>query len=68
MPKKTKAVEGATEVALKKPLDNTIVLKANQPLSAAAYQLIVDRVDALNKQWDGEIKFVLIPHTTDVQE
>lgn len=66
--KKAKAVEGAAEVKLEKPIDNTIVLKANHQLSAAGYQLLVERVEALNKAWAGEIKFILIPYSVDVVE
>jgi hypothetical protein len=68
MTKKAKVVEGATEVTLEKPIDNTIILKANHQLSEAGYQLLVERVEALNDTWAGEFKFILIPYSVDVQE
>lgn len=63
-----KAIEGATEVKLEKPIENTIILKANEKLSAAAYLLLEDRVARLNAEWEGELKFVLIPYSVDIQE
>ena len=66
--KKAKEVEGTTEVKLEKPIENTVVLKANEKHSAASYKLIEDRVARLNAEWEGELKFVLIPYTVDIQE
>lgn len=60
------AIEGATEIATREP--NIIFLRANEKLSAAGYQLLVDRTEALNQAWQGEIKFVLIPYSVDVVE
>lgn len=63
-----KAIEGATEVKLEKPIENTIILKANEKLSAAAYLLLEDRAERLNTQWEGKLQFVLIPYSVDIQE
>lgn len=66
-PRKT-AIEGATEVKLEKPIESTIILKANEKLSAAAYLLLEDRVARLNTEWEGKLQFVLIPYSVDIQE
>jgi hypothetical protein len=68
MVKKTIAVEGATPVELKAPIENTVILKANEKLGAAAYLLLENRVARLNAEWEGEIKFILIPYSTNVHE
>lgn len=45
-----------------------VFFKANQPLSAAAYKLLEDRVDAINQKYSDKLTVILVPYSVNVEQ
>ena len=49
-------------------MPNVVFFRANEKLSAAAYKLLEDRVDAINQKYSDKITVILVPYSVNVEQ